>query len=147
MTAEHFIEEARRYVGTPWVHQGRAPGAGLDCIGIIVCAARAAGATIVDRDGYGRQPNPRQLMAAFEENFEQIDPADRRPGDLLVFYWRESRKLGRLPQHAGIVTERRGGEGLLHAYDRVGRTVETGLDERWTSRVHSAWRIPEWRQS
>lgn len=140
-----MVAEARAMIGTPFIHQGRAPGTGLDCIGLLVCAAESAGYRIRDRRAYGRRPNPRQLLEAFEDNFEQAPPTELRTGDILLFCWRQTRRHGRLPQHAGIVTNR--GHGLLHAYDRVGRVVETGLDERWTSRVHSAWRLPEWRQS
>ena len=38
-----MIAAARACIGTPFHHQGRRPGAGLDCIGLIVIALRAAG--------------------------------------------------------------------------------------------------------
>jgi len=40
--AAAMIEAARRCIGTPFHHQGRASGIGLDCIGLIVIALRAA---------------------------------------------------------------------------------------------------------
>ena len=37
---EQIVSVARAAVGTPWHHQGRVAGLGLDCIGLLVHVAR-----------------------------------------------------------------------------------------------------------
>jgi len=32
---ERAVEFARAWIGTPYVHQGSAPGAGADCLGLV----------------------------------------------------------------------------------------------------------------
>ncbi len=43
MKREDFVRVARSYIGTPFHHQGRLPGVGLDCAGVIVCALAECG--------------------------------------------------------------------------------------------------------
>lgn len=38
-----IVEAARKYIGTPFVRQGRIRGGGIDCSGLVVCAIRDAG--------------------------------------------------------------------------------------------------------
>ena len=52
-----MIASARACIGTPFHHQGRAIGIGLDCIGLIVVALTAAGFSVRDRSDYGRRPD------------------------------------------------------------------------------------------
>lgn len=147
-----FIAAARAQVGVPFVHQGRKPGVALDCIGLVVHAATACGHPPEDFTRYGRQPNPRVLLDYIGRSWDRKpEGAEPEPGDLVLFYWRETDRGQRLPQHAGIVTSRRGRLGLVHAYDdpspKCRRVVEVGLDETWRARVHSVWRLKAWRQS
>jgi cell wall-associated NlpC family hydrolase len=44
-------EAARQWLGVPFVHQGRTEWA-LDCVGLLVMAARGAGIPIQDRTDY-----------------------------------------------------------------------------------------------
>ena len=142
-TRADIIREARGFEGTPFVHQGRLPGVGLDCIGVIVCAAERAGLDMVDHTAYSRQPNPRVLLDYIGRNFDEIPAEDAEAGDVVLFYWRSSRRHGPLPQHAGLLTRRPAsptGLGLLHAYDDLGRVLEVDFEESWAARVCSAWR-------
>ena len=142
-----IVAAARRWVGTPFAHQARAPGVGLDCIGLVVCAARAAGLDVDDCRTYKRRPNPRQLLGhlsaqavrssrrddplAVESDVDAASCAD--VGDVLAFWFLRPS----LPRHLGIVTER----GLLHTSLELGRVVEHPLDREWRGRAHSAWTV------
>ena len=66
-----MIATARACAGTPFHDQGRAPGVGLDCIGLIVIAMRAAGFAVHDRTDYGRRPDGKSL------GVKDLIPAER----------------------------------------------------------------------
>ena len=56
MTPEAIVASARAAIGTPFRHQGREAGRGLDCAGLLVHVAREIGAEPRDRGGYARMP-------------------------------------------------------------------------------------------
>lgn len=133
VTGTDIQRAARCFLGTPFRHQGRIPGRGLDCAGVIVCAARALGLADYDVKGYGRLPDGesflRHLLAA---GCEKIKVADARPGDLYLIRFEQD------PQHLALVTD----IGILHATAGIGRVVEHRLDEAWSARIVAAFRLP-----
>lgn len=149
MIRQDVIDAALSFEGTPFHHQGRAPRHGLDCAGVIVCAARAAGMDVDDRLDYGRNPNPRSLMHYLERNCERLpDPDQAIPGDLLVFWFVASARHGFIPQHVGLLLPE--GE-MVHALNLAvrrrrgrknpSRVQRVPIDEYWKNRLHSAWRL------
>jgi cell wall-associated NlpC family hydrolase len=135
MTPDDFIAAARGMLGTPWHHQGRAPGVGIDCIGLVVCAARQCGIELPDQRGYSRDPHGmlRPTLQAYCG-----DPVrERAIGDVALF------KIVNEPQHVGILTELDGVPQLLHAYLGSRCVVETPLDARWLRRLIAIYRLPE----
>lgn len=127
-----IVTAARACLGTPFVHQGRQPGVGLDCVGVAIHALRACGYTVTDIPGYGRTPYGIALAEAIEAHeFLQRVP-DIAPGDILLM------RFEREPQHIAIA----GDEGtLIHAYEKVGRCVEHRLDDLWFWRVLRIYRV------
>ena len=134
MTRDDFITAARGMIDTPFRHQGRLPGVGLDCAGLIVCAAAACGYAIADRRGYGRLPANGMLAQAVTEHCDRIALADVLPGDLMLFVFRTE------PQHLAIVSAT-APVMLLHAYSDVGRVVENGCDATWQNRLRGCYRL------
>jgi cell wall-associated NlpC family hydrolase len=51
MTAAEIIAAARACLGTPFRHQGRLPGIGLDCAGVALHVAQAVGCGTLDASG------------------------------------------------------------------------------------------------
>lgn len=133
VTADLVLAEARDWLGTPFRHQGRRKGVGVDCIGLIVGVAHALGLDPCDRTGYPRQPDGRSLEEALDRHLLRLGPGDMRPGDILLM------RIRRLPQHVGILAER---GMLIHAHSSAGRVVEMRLDARWWDRVVAAYRFP-----
>lgn len=125
---------ARGYLETPFRHQGRLPGVGLDCAGVVVCAARAAGLTIEDAAGYAPSPDPARFAATLAVNADRIGVADARPGDVVTFAFL------RHPQHLAIVSAV-APLRIVHAWIAAGRVVETGVDAYWRRRLRDAWRL------
>ena len=124
-----FVAAARAYVGTPFRHQGR-DHLGLDCIGLVVCAARDAGYTLTDRTDYPRDPNG-LLSVELARQFDAVETA--APGDILLMRFRGE------PQHVAILA----GATLIHGYASIGRVVEHGLDVKWRRRIVQAYRLRE----
>lgn len=132
---EQIVAAARRYVGTPFRHQGRQHGIGIDCAGLVVCVGREAGLMPDYREiAYGRQPNPQRMRAQIERYADEIQPRDVQPGDL---YWMRFIE----PMHMAIATRLADGRaGMIHAYADAGRCVEHGLDDTWRRRIVRAYR-------
>ena len=146
MSVESVIAAARGYLGTPWVHQARCKGVGVDCIGLLVGAFREAGHEIVDCKDYGRNPNPRRFLRHLSAQFERASGRDQTdthadadawrwilPGDVLVFQFQGPG----LPQHVGIATDK----GVIHTYQSAGAVAEHALTSEWQRKVHSVWRV------
>lgn len=138
VTASEFIEAARSYLGCPFHHQGRVRD-GIDCIGILVCAARDCGLVVPDRTDYPKRPCATWTLE--EELDARLIRTDKRfarlPGAISSFWMRHPERS----YHAGLATEK----GLLHTYASVGRVVETQSNEVWWERVSATWIIPDVR--
>lgn len=129
-----LVEIARSYLGTPFHHQGRLPGVGLDCAGVVVCAARELGIAVNDVQGYGRIPSNGLFPAAVEGHCDKIPQGMVQPGDLMMFAFRAE------PQHIAVVSQV-APTMLIHAYSDVGRVVENRLDDAWQKRLRGCYRL------
>jgi NlpC/P60 family putative phage cell wall peptidase len=125
-----IVAEARRWVGTPWRHQGRVHGVGVDCGGLIIGVGQALGLLGYDvKPQYGRQPHWPELLAELRAHLEQRPHLDLLEGNVLTFAFAGE------PQHLGICT----GQGVIHAYAQVRACVEHRLDRVWLDRLRSVW--------
>ena len=131
MRREDFVRAARSYIGTPFHHQARLPGVGLDCAGVIVCAAKACGYDVSDVQGYGRIPSQGMLEQAVIDHCSKIELAAVQTGDILLF------RFLREPQHLAIFD----GGMLIHAYSSVGRVIENRLDDAWSARLIGCYQL------
>lgn len=132
--AERIVCAARELLGVPFLHQGRDPAIGLDCVGVAIAAARACGVQVIDRAGYGRTPigdevrrgSSGGLLGAIDEQ-PGLRRVRRAPaaGDVLVL------RFARSPQHVAICA----GETMIHGWESVGRCVEHPLDATWRRRI------------
>lgn len=130
-TATCMIAAARACLGTPFHHQGRAPGLGLDCIGLAIVAANAAEIPVRDRTDYGRRPDGRSLIAALEEH-GAVRVETIQPGDILVF------RFDKQPQHVAMAT---GTDTMIHSFAPAGKVVETNLGSVWRRRLSAVYRL------
>jgi len=120
-----MIDAARACIGTPFHHQGRVPGVGLDCIGLVVAALKAAGVSVRDRTDYARRPDGKSLVAALEDH-GAVRADTIRAGDVLVF------RYDRQPQHVALATS---DVTMIHSFAPSGNVVETSLGAYWKRRV------------
>lgn len=134
MTRAEFINAARTYLGTPFHHQGRLPQVGLDCAGVVVCAATQCGFAVEDKYGYGRIPANGIFTTAVLAHCDEISQEYVQAGDLMMFAFRGE------PQHIAIVSSINP-TMLIHAYQDVGRVAENSLDETWQNRLRGCYKL------
>lgn len=132
-TRAQVLAEARRWLGTPFHHQGRLIGVGVDCVGLVVGVARALGIGVEDRCGYARLPDGASLAAELQRQLRPLPLGRAAPGDVLLL------RIRRQPQHVGFLGE---AATLIHAYSGADRVVETPLTGWWWQRVLTAYRFP-----
>lgn len=131
MDAELIIAAARSAIGTPFVHQGRVSGVGLDCVGLGAHIANTLGIAYVEQTGYSRRPSDGQLETnlSLQPHLRQV--SDMNPGDFLVLRFFKS------PQHFAVFT----GDTIIHAWETVGKVCEHRIDEAWRKRVVRIYRL------
>lgn len=135
------VIEARKWLGTPYLHQGAHRGAGVDCLGLIRGVWRAL---------YGDEPErpppytpdwgeaaQREILT--EAAARHLVPAfgAMQPGEVLLFRMR----AGAVAKHLGVLTEAGEAAAFIHAYDRHG-VVESPLSAPWAARIAGRFRFP-----
>ena len=134
-----IVAAARRYIGTPYHHQGALAEAGCDCLGLV---------RGVWRDLYGAEPevpppytpdwgevgSAEPLLAAARRHMVEVPRAEARAGDVLLFRLRPHT----VAKHVGILT---GAATMIHA--RSGDQVrEVVLTDGWCRRIAAAFAFP-----
>ena len=120
-----IVAEARAWIGTPFHHQARLKGVGVDCANLLVGVYSAVGAVpAISLDHYPpdwhlHQDTPR-FMAYLLQYAEPIPASEQpQPGDIAMF------RYGRQAAHGAIVSA---WPLVIHAWLDVGRVVETEAD-------------------
>lgn len=123
------IEQGRALVGVPWVHQGRDPKTGLDCIGFLCQVLQEP-----HEARYSRDPHGLTLERELEARFG-APVAEPRAGDVVSMRW------GGDARHVALVADHpQGGLSIIHASNSVGCVTEHRLDAKWRRRIVAAYR-------
>ena len=131
---ELIVATARTYLETPFHHQGRVAGVGVDCVGLVIGVAHALGLSSFDIQGYARQPDPITFRALLRQEMREKPFAQRLPGDVLSFAFINE-------QHLGIITVLEP-LTIVHCWEKAGRCVEHALDIAWVRRIRGCWAYP-----
>lgn len=130
VTKADVVAAARDWIGTPYIHQHRMKGHGVDCVGLVIGVARELGLVAPDFDvtGYPASPDGKSLLELCDKFMRRLPALDLlEPGHVLVYQFHA--KLG--PQHMGIVGDYlHGGLSLIQALgtsDNKGRVIEWNL--------------------
>ena len=136
------ISEARRWIGTPYVHQASCIGAGTDCLGLIRGVWRALVGAEPEKVPFytadWSEPNREEalLSAAFRWLVpKRIDSTDI--GDVLIFRMQGNN----VAKHMGIVADLSNNATFIHAYSNHS-VVETSLSLPWARRVAGRFEFP-----
>ena len=140
---DDLVTAARRWIGTPYVHQAACRGAGCDCLGLILG---------LWRDIHGDLPAPvpaytadwseasrqERLLAAARAHLVEKPQAAASAGDVLLFRMR----AGTVAKHMGLQTEAGAAPRFVHAYSGRG-VVEGALTAPWARRIVARFAFPE----
>lgn len=142
MTGAAVVAEARRWIGTPYLHQGALRGAGCDCLGLVRGVWRALyGVEPVRVPAYTpdwSEPERDEILwRAAARYLEAREPGWFEAGDVILFRMRE----GAVAKHLGIVGAVGAGATFIHAMS--GRAVvESPLSAPWARRVVARFAFP-----
>lgn len=140
-SSEMIVGEARRWIGTPYLHRASLRGVGCDCLGLVRGVWRAF---------YGPEPETppdyspdwaeatgeERLYAAGLRHLVPVAVEAFSPGDVLLFRWRD----GLPAKHLGIASS---DATMVHAHD--GASVTETSFGIWRPRLAYAFRFPEIR--
>ena len=135
------VEEARQWIGTPYLHQASVCGVGCDCLGLLRGVWRAL---------YGAEPEAvpaytpdwdepqgqERLWAAALRHMTPAGP-DWGIGQVLLFQMRK----GAVAKHLGILSKGAPRLTFIHAYSGHG-VVESPLSQPWRRRVVARFVFP-----
>jgi cell wall-associated NlpC family hydrolase len=138
-TRDDVVKLARNALGTPWRHQGRLAGHGLDCVGLLVYVARE-----LELEGgnhsntnYGHFPDQGRVMYELGEYLDPIEFADVMPGDVALVA-----DDGTHSVHTGILAvDATGALTMIHAAAKNRRVVEQLFDEDLRRKFRRAYRF------
>lgn len=130
-----MVDAARALVGVRFRVRGRAAETGLDCVGVVLTAAAAAGARVRADEAFycltGDRLADRLRDGLHRAGLLRLGIGEAGPGDVLGF------DLGNGVPHLGIRTP----TGVINAHTGLGRVVELSPPPGW--RTCDAWRLPE----
>lgn len=138
-----IVAEARLWIGTPYLHQASARGAGTDCLGLLRGVWRSV---------YGVEP---ELVPAYTADWAEpsgrevlMEAAHRRllsrgndegeVGDVLLFRMRD----GSIAKHLGLQSAVGAHPRFIHAYTGHG-VIESSLSLPWQRRIAARFAFPE----
>ena len=144
MTPAHLaraaiVAEARAWIGTPYRHQASLKGVGCDCLGLVRgvwrnCIGDEPEAAPPYAPDWAEAKGQETLAAAALRHLVPVERDDVRPGDVLLFRWRD----GYVAKHVAIASS----EGsMIHAHDGAA-VCEIALAPWWRRRLAYAFRFP-----
>jgi cell wall-associated NlpC family hydrolase len=133
MASGEIVRVAKTWIGTPWRHNQRAKGLGVDCVRFIeAVASEALGITLPEISNYQRLPEGNAILDFMNELefLESVAIADRRDGDVLLF------RIGKIPHHCGFSV----GDGMIHADVNHG-VIQVSNLANWQRRLIRCFRV------
>jgi len=115
---ERIVAEARTWLGTPYHHQGKVKGVGVDCAMILVDVYRQVG-LIPEIDPRPYPPDwhlhrdEERYLGWVQQYGKEVETP--KPGDVVLF------KFGRCLSHGGIVVD---WPVIIHSYYGIGVIYE-----------------------
>ena len=142
ITRPQIVAAARQWLGTPYLHQGRVKGAGVDCAGLVVGIAHQLGLSTFDTLAYGRLPSGNALRGLLAAHAIPTT-GPWLPGQIALL------RFDTEPAHLGVLAIYPGASvvvpasspilspfmSLIHAYSHTGCVTEHRLADVWRARV------------
>lgn len=139
LTRDSIVGEARRWIGTPYMHQAAMNGVGCDCLGLIRGVWRRLFGEEPERmiayaPDWAEATGAEQLLLAARRHFIEVDTAQFLAGDVLLFRWRR----GLPAKHLAIATSI---ESMVHAHDGAS-VCEVAISPFWRQQLAYSFSFP-----
>ena len=72
INVKEILNEANTWIGTPFKHQGRLKGVGVDCYGLLIEIGRHFNLSDYKSGGYNKQPDSKRMLNALNENLIKV---------------------------------------------------------------------------
>jgi len=134
LTRVEFIEELRKWIGTPFHHQGRWRGLGVDCAGLIVMPLYDLGVVDIlkaDNRTYQRKAGHKILLERLKLVADEIPREEMELGDIMLF------TIYKYPQHLAVKSY---GNNIIHVTEEYG-VIEEEIDDMWEKRFMGPFRL------
>ncbi|WP_038361437.1 NlpC/P60 family protein [Bosea sp. UNC402CLCol] len=139
MIRDEIVAAAREWLGTPYHHQASLRGVGCDCLGLVrgvwreLCGPEPEAPPPYSpswAESLGRET----LALAASRHLAPVVPEAVRPGDVLLFRWREH-----LPaKHCAILSAP---DRIIHAHDGAA-VAEVAFTGWWRRHLSHAFSFP-----
>ena len=138
-TRAAVVAEARAWIGTPYRHQASLKGICCDCLGLVRgvwrnCIGDEPEAPPPYAPDWAEAKGDETLVAAALRHLVPVALDDLKPGDVLLFRWRD----GFVAKHVAIASSER---TMIHAHDGAA-VCEIALAPWWRRRLAYAFRFP-----
>lgn len=137
-TPDTIIAEARSWIGTPYHHQASLKHVGCDCLGLLRGVWRAVMGTEPELpppySADWAEAGADTLATAARRHLVEMTLADLRPGDVLLFRWRENVPA----KHCAIATSP---DTMIHAHDGAA-VAEVAFRPWWRRHLAHVFRFP-----
>ncbi|AVO44073.1 DUF6950 family protein [Phreatobacter cathodiphilus] len=138
-TRSAIVAAARGWLGTPYRHQASLHGIGCDCLGLV----RGVWRQVIGPEpvfvppytpDWAEAHGHETLAEAARRHLVEVDAGEARPGDVVLFRWRD----GFPAKHCAILT---GPTTLIHAHDGAA-VAEIVFQPWWRRRLAYAFAFP-----
>lgn len=137
------VDEARRWIGTPYVHQASCRGAGADCLGLLRGIWRALYGvepeTVPAYTADWAEPTHDEVLLRAGHRLMQAKPVcAEAAADVILFRMRN----GFIAKHLGLQSETGPNARFIHAYSGQG-VIESALTQPWRRRIAARFALPD----
>lgn len=138
-----IVEEARRWLGTPYLHQASVCGAGADCLGLLrgvwrACMGHEPEDVPVYSMDWSEPQGEERMWNAARRHLREKPVSDLSVGDVLLFRMRDEG----VAKHLGILSDTAPVPRFIHAYSGHG-VVENALSDPWRRRIVACFEFPQ----
>jgi NlpC/P60 family putative phage cell wall peptidase len=140
---ERIVDAARRWIGTPYLHQASLKGAGTDCLGLLRGIWREVYGDEPDKvPAYTEdwaEPSQREVLLEAAQRWlvaKLVEKADL--GDVLLFRMRD----GSVAKHLGLQSVTGAHPRFIHSYTGHG-VIESSLSLPWQRRIAARFEFPK----
>jgi len=142
---DEIVQEARRWVGTPFHHRASACGSGADCLGLLrglwrrFYGAEPAPMPPYTRD-WSEAAGQEHLWQGLAAHMVEKPASSARRGDVILMRMRDKG----VAKHLGVQSSLGSQPQFIHAFWGHG-VVESALSTPWARRVVARFEFPDRR--